>query len=135
MYGNIPTNTVIRRVVGSSPTGGAKKSRKTSVFLFFFSLSTDPNSDSATHSHTAVNWLGAPRCLRQMKWCSEQEETTSVAKRSSSSLAPYHSLSTLAKTHSLRTSSSPQNARILGCPKQGDYVSDRMRCWFESKTA
>ena len=28
---------------------------------------------------TTVNWLGAPRCLRQMKWCSEQEETTSVA--------------------------------------------------------
>ena len=28
---------------------------------------------------TTVNWLGAPRRLRQMKWCSEQEETTSVA--------------------------------------------------------
>ena len=28
---------------------------------------------------TAVNWLGAPRCLRQMKRCSEQEETTSIA--------------------------------------------------------
>ena len=38
--------------------------------------------DSATHSHTAVNWLGAPRCLRQMKRCYEQEETTSIAKRS-----------------------------------------------------
>ncbi len=44
---------------------------------------------------TTVNWLGAPRCLRQMKWCSEQEETS----------------------------------------EQGDYVSDRMRRWFESKTA
>ena len=76
------TTTVNRRVVGSSPTGGAKKSRKTSVFLLFFSLPTDPNSDSATHSRTAVNWLGAPRCLRQMKRCSEQEETTSIAKRS-----------------------------------------------------
>ena len=31
---------------------------------------------------TTVNWLGAPRCLRQMKRCSEQEETTSIAKRS-----------------------------------------------------
>ena len=72
------TTTVNRRVVGSSPTGGAKKSRKTSVFLFFF-LPTDPNSDSATHSHTAVNWLGAPRCLRQMKRCYEQEETASKA--------------------------------------------------------
>ena len=28
---------------------------------------------------TTVNWLGAPRCLRQMKRCSEQEETTSIA--------------------------------------------------------
>ena len=28
---------------------------------------------------TTVNWLGAPRCLRQMKWCSEQEETRSIA--------------------------------------------------------
>ena len=27
---------------------------------------------------TTVNWLGAPRCLRQMKRCSEQEETTSI---------------------------------------------------------
>ena len=25
---------------------------------------------------TTVNWLGAPRCLRQMKWCYEQEETS-----------------------------------------------------------
>ena len=31
---------------------------------------------------TTVNWLGALRCLRQMKRCSEQEETTSIAKRS-----------------------------------------------------
>ena len=28
---------------------------------------------------TTVNWLGALRCLRQMKRCYEQEETTSVA--------------------------------------------------------
>ena len=28
---------------------------------------------------TTVNWLGAPRCLRQMKRCSEQEETVSKA--------------------------------------------------------
>ena len=28
---------------------------------------------------TTVNWLGAPRCLRQMKRCSEQEETRSIA--------------------------------------------------------
>ena len=64
----------------------------------------------------SVSRLGAPRCLRQMKRCSEQEETTSIATRSSSSVAPYHSLSPLAKTHSLRTSSSPQNASILGHP-------------------
>ena len=30
----------------------------------------------------SVSRLGAPRCLRQMKRCSEQEETTSIAKRS-----------------------------------------------------
>ena len=28
---------------------------------------------------TTVNCLGALRCLRQMKRCSEQEETTSIA--------------------------------------------------------
>ena len=28
---------------------------------------------------TTVNWLRAPHCLRQMKRCSEQEETTSIA--------------------------------------------------------
>ena len=28
---------------------------------------------------TTVNWLGAPRCLRQMKRCYEQEETRSIA--------------------------------------------------------
>ena len=71
---------------------------------------------SATHGHTAVNWLGAPRCLRQMKRCSEQEETTSIAKRSSSSVAPYHSFPPLAKTHSLRTSSSPPKASLFGHP-------------------
>ena len=92
------------------------QSSKTKIFLLCFTLPTDPNSDSATHSHTAVNWLVAPCCLRQMKRCSEQEETTSIATRSSSSVAPYHSLSPLAKTHSLRTSSSPLNARILGHP-------------------
>lgn len=47
----------------------------------------------------------------------------------------YQSFPPLAKTHSLRTSSSPQNARILGCPLQGDYISDCMRRWFESKLA
>ena len=30
----------------------------------------------------SVSRLGAPRCLRKMKRCSEQEETTSIAKRS-----------------------------------------------------
>ena len=30
----------------------------------------------------SVSRLGAPRCLRQMKRCFEQEETTSIAKRS-----------------------------------------------------
>ena len=79
----------------------------------------------------SVSRLGAPRCLRQMKRCSEQEETTSIATRSSSSVAPYHSFPPLAKTHSLRTSSSPQNASILGHPPlQGDYVSDRKGRWF-----
>ena len=42
-------------------------------------------TQTVTLPHTvapAVNWLGAPRCLRQMKRCSEQEETTSIAKRS-----------------------------------------------------
>ena len=34
---------VNRRVVGSSPTGGAKKSRETPVFLLFFTLLVDPN--------------------------------------------------------------------------------------------
>ena len=34
---------VNRRVVGSSPTGGAKKSRETPVFLLFFTLLADPN--------------------------------------------------------------------------------------------
>ena len=91
---------------------------------FLLYLLTQTNY-SATHSRTAVNWLRAPRCLRQMKWRSEQEETTSVATRSSSSVAPYHSFPPLAKTHSLRTSSSPQNASILGHPLQGDYISDR----------
>ena len=70
------TTTVNRRVVGSSPTGGAKKSRETPVFLLFFTLLVDPNRRLC---HTAVNWLGAPRCLRQMKRCSKQEETTSIA--------------------------------------------------------
>ena len=37
------TTTVNRRVVGSSPTGGAKKSRETPVFLLFFTLLADPN--------------------------------------------------------------------------------------------
>ena len=49
--------------------------------LFHFTCWTKPS----TLPHTAapaVNWLGAPRCLRQMKRCSEQEETTSIAKRS-----------------------------------------------------
>ena len=35
-YGIPNTTTVNRRVVGSSPTGGAKKSRETLVFLLFF---------------------------------------------------------------------------------------------------
>ena len=34
---------VNRRAVGSSPTGGAKKSRETPVFLLFFILLADPN--------------------------------------------------------------------------------------------
>ena len=110
------TTTVNRRVVGSSPTGGAKRAGRhqssCSFSLYLLTQTVDP----ATHSHTAVNWLGAPRYLRQMKRCYEQEETTSIATRSSSSVAPYHSLSPLAKTHSLRTSSSPPNARILGHP-------------------
>ena len=49
--------------------------------LFHFTCWPKPS----TLPHTAapaVNWLGAPRCLRQMKRCSEQEETTSIAKRS-----------------------------------------------------
>jgi hypothetical protein len=83
-----------------------------SVLLYLLTT----NSDPATHSHMAVNWLGAPRCLRQMKRCSEQEETTSVATRSSSSVAPYHSFPPLAKTHSLRTSSSPPKASLFGHP-------------------
>ena len=110
----------------------AGRHRSSCSFFLYLLTQTVPLSHTAA---PAVNWLGAPRCLRQMKRCSEQEETTSVAKRSSSSAAPYHSFPPLAKTHSLRTSSSPQNARILGCPLQGDYVSDRMRRWFESKTA
>ena len=32
---------------------------------------------------TTVNWLGAPRCLRQMKWCSEQEEASAASIASS----------------------------------------------------
>ena len=49
--------------------------------LFHFTCWPKPS----TLPHTAapaVNWLGAPRCLRQMKRCSEQEDTTSIAKRS-----------------------------------------------------
>ena len=84
----------------------------------------------------SVSRFGAPRCLRQMKRCSEQEETTSIAKRSSSSVAPYHSFPPLAKTHSLRTSSSPQNASILGHPPArrlcfwptGSLISIHLRC-------
>ena len=49
---------------------------------------------------TTVNWLGAPRCLRQMKRCSSRKKQGALER-----------------------------------PKQGDYVSDRMRPWFESKLA
>lgn len=103
--------------------------------LFHFTCWPKPS----TLPHTAapaVNWLGAPRCLRQMKRCSEQEKTTSIATRSSSSVAPYHSFPPLAKTHSLRTSSSPQNASILGHPPArrlcfwptGSLISLHLRC-------
>ena len=95
----------------------SKKSKGDTSLPALFHFTCWPKSSTLPHTAApAVNWLGTPRCLRQMKRCYEQEETTSVATRSSSSVAPYHSLSPLAKTHSLRASSSPPNARILGHP-------------------
>ena len=38
---------------------------------------------------TTVNWLGAPRCLRQMKWCSEQEETSEQSDYISDCMRPW----------------------------------------------
>ena len=112
------------RVQQGEPKRAGRHQSSCSFLLYLLT----PTNYSATHSRAAVNWLGAPRCLRQMKRCSEQEEATSIATRSSSSVAPYHSFPPLAKTHSLRTSSSPQNASILGHPpcKATMFLTDRV---------
>ncbi|HBW72611.1 MAG TPA: hypothetical protein DEF70_04500, partial [Ruminococcaceae bacterium] len=65
-----------------SNRGSQKEQGDTSLPALFLLYLLTQTSDPATHSRTAVNWLGAPRCLRQMKRCYEQEETTSIAKRS-----------------------------------------------------
>ena len=57
----------------------AGRHRSSCSFFLYLLTQTVPLSHTAA---PAVNWLGAPRCLRQMKRCSEQEETTSVATRS-----------------------------------------------------
>ena len=84
---------------------------------------------------TTVNWLGAPRCLRQMKRCYEQEENNErcdalLVLGGSISLAFAFGENSFI-THLVLS----PNARILGHPLQGDYISDCMRRWFESKTA
>ena len=66
------------RVQQGEPKRAGRHQSSCSFSLYLLTQTVDP----ATHSRTAVNWLGAPRCLRQMKRCSEQEETTSIAKRS-----------------------------------------------------
>ena len=59
--------------------GEPKRAGRHQSFCSFLLYLLTPTNYSATHSRAAVNWLGAPRCLRQMKRCSEQEETTSIA--------------------------------------------------------
>ena len=81
----------------------------------------------------SVSRLGAPRCLRQMKRCSEQEDTTSIAKRSTVLGCSISFFSAFGEnsfiTHLVL---SPKNVSILGYPLQGNYVSDRKGRWFES---
>ena len=91
-----------------------------------------PTNYPATHSHTAVNWLGAPRCLRQMKRCSEQEETTSIAKRSTVLGCSVSFVSAFGENSFITYLVLSPKGKPFWAPLQGDYVSDRKGRWFES---
>ena len=82
---------------------------------------------------TTVNWLGAPRCLRQMKRCSEQEETTSIAKRSTVLGCSISFVSAFGENSFITYLVLSPKGKPFWAPLQGDYVSDRKSRWFESK--
>ena len=75
---------VNRRVVGSSPTGGAKRNVHTSVWTFLllsFSSGIGARCLCFGRGIAAVNWPMALRSLREMQQGHGQEETRSFAQR------------------------------------------------------
>ncbi len=73
---------VNRRVVGSSPTGGAKNRDMAFVMsLFFYCYWNRSQGLCFGRRIAAVNWLRCRRCQRQMQAVPEQEETRSFTPR------------------------------------------------------
>ena len=72
---------VNRRVVGSSPTWGAKKTGTASVVPVFLVFKLCSAQRSCVTAASAVNWLKGFRCRWQEEEAFEQEETTSNAQR------------------------------------------------------
>ena len=80
----------------------------------------------------SVSRLGAPRCLWQMKRCSEQEETTSIAKRSTVLGCSISFVSAFGENSFITYLVLSPKGKPFWAPLQGDYVSDRKGRWLES---